>query len=493
MVDMKKVLGRIPVFRYDGTAKVMYNAFLIFASLAGTIITSYRLTFRDIRLDVLYWLITAVYVLDIPYTFNQSVKKGLVVYADRREHCPPVPEGLVHRRRDRRHPFRGDLFPLHRPRRLAAVGVVLLDIIVITKVLKMAKISKVSAIFRDIRESLSVNPALMRLVTFAFWFVTVIHLMACGWVLIGASEASRSPFDQYLRGLYWTVTTIATIGYGDYTPNHDSNPQIIYTIVVMIFGVGMYGYIIGNVATLIANLDTARATYQEKMEEINDFLRTRRVPGLLQKRVRDYYAYLWETRKSVTSVSITEELPHTLSMEILLFLNQKILQKVSLFKSANEIFIREIVQLLQPMVFLPDDYIIRQGEFGDCMYFLSEGDVEVLVASAQGGAARAGLAIRRDRAHPGREAHGEHPRPVVLRRVQAFQGGLRRPARPVSGFRRTGEEGRRGPAEGHEGKDPDAPTPGHRPGDHEHPASPVPENSVFLEPAGGIEHSWRHA
>ena len=99
--------------------------------------------------------------------------------------------------------------------------------------------------------------------------------------------------------------------------------------------------------------------------------------------MRDYYAYLWETRKSISTVSITEELPHTLSMEILLFMNQKILQKVSLFKSANEIFIREIVRLLQPMVFLPDDYIIRQGELGDCMYFLSEGDVEVLVGNAK--------------------------------------------------------------------------------------------------------------
>ena len=29
---------------------------------------------------------------------------------------------------------------------------------------------------------------------------------------------------------------------------------------------------------------------------------------------------------------------------------------------ADEIFIREVVQLLHSMVFLPDDYIIRQGE-----------------------------------------------------------------------------------------------------------------------------------
>jgi CRP-like cAMP-binding protein len=56
---------------------------------------------------------------------------------------------------------------------------------------------------------------------------------------------------------------------------------------------------------------------------------------------------------------------------------------VTLFRNANEIFIREIVQLLRPIVFLPGDYIIRQGEYGDCMYFLSSGDVEVVVGEAR--------------------------------------------------------------------------------------------------------------
>jgi voltage-gated potassium channel len=175
------------------------------------------------------------------------------------------------------------------------------------------------------------------------------------------------------------VTTIATIGYGDYYPDHGSNTQIIYTLGVMLFGVGMYGYIIGNVATLIANLDVARANYQKRMEEVNDFLRNKRVPGDLQGRVRDYYSYVWETHKSISTVTMVDELPHTLAMEVLLFLNRAILEKVSLFKNANEIFVREIVQLLRPLIFLPDDYIIRQGEYGDCMYFLASGDVEIVV------------------------------------------------------------------------------------------------------------------
>jgi hypothetical protein len=381
MFNSKALAGKIPVFREDGSAKTVYNAVLIFAALAGTIITSYRLTFRYFQLDATYWLITIVYLLDIPYTFNQAVKKGMTVHSDRRSIARLYLRGWFFVDLIAALPFTWIFTVIAGgPDALGSPGAgAFLDVIVFTKVLKMAKISKVSAIFRDIRESLSVNPAMMRLVTFAFWFVTVVHLMACGWVLIGASEKARPDLDQYLRGLYWCVTTIATIGYGDYTPSHDSNPQIVYTIVVMIFGVGMYGYIIGNVATLIANLDVSRANYQKKMEEINDFLRTKRVPPPLQGRVRNYYAYLWETQKSVSTIAMTEELPHTLSMEILLYLNRAILEKVSLFKNANEIFIREIVQLLRPMVFLPDDYIIRQGEYGDCMYFLSNGDVEVLV------------------------------------------------------------------------------------------------------------------
>ncbi len=374
---MKKIIGRIPVFPHDGTAKVVYNGFFILVALAGTIITSYRLTFHIYDFDLLYWIITAVYLVDIPYSFNQAVKKGLVVYEDRKSIARLYLRGWFALDVLASIPF-GYFFSLLPGHLTTTIGAIL-DIVMITKLMKMLKIGKVSAIFRDIRASLSVNPSLMRLVTFGFWFVTVVHLMACGWVAIGASETSRSNWDQYLRGLYWCVTTIATIGYGDYTPNHDSNVQIVYTIVVMIFGVGMYGYIIGNVSSLIANLDVARANYQKKMEEINDFLHTKRVPSPLQTRVRNYYAYLWETQKSISNVSMTEELPHTLSMEILLFLNRSILEKVSLFKNANEIFIREIVQLLRPMVFLPDDYIIRQGEFGDCMYFLSNGDVEVLV------------------------------------------------------------------------------------------------------------------
>ena len=34
---------------------------------------------------------------------------------------------------------------------------------------------------------------------------------------------------------------------------------------------------------------------------------------------------------------------------------------------------------MEPLAFLPGDYIIRQGEYGDSMYFLSSGEIEVII------------------------------------------------------------------------------------------------------------------
>lgn len=49
-----------------------------------------------------------------------------------------------------------------------------------------------------------------------------------------------------------------------------------------------------------------------------------------------------------------------------------------LFEGASEAFLREASSFLQPVVAFPGDVILTQGALGDCMYFLTDGSVEVL-------------------------------------------------------------------------------------------------------------------
>ncbi|MBI4977948.1 MAG: ion transporter [Spirochaetes bacterium] len=366
----------IPVIPYDSKFRVFWNVFIVLSILAATIIFSYRMVHGEDKTDFIYVLFTVIFSLDIFVNLNLSVKKKLDVISDR----PTIIKTYL------RSWFIFDFlaafpFPifigLFRPETLH--NPVVANILASFWFFRLLKLTKASGTFREIQTALNINPGVMRLSVFAFWFIQMVHFIALGWIMIGAVEQNRSHMDQYIRALYWTVTTVATIGYGDYYPNHEKNVEIIFTIVAQIFGVGMYGYIIGNVSGLIANLDVAKANFLKKLEEVNDYMRTKSVPAPLQQKVRNYYNYLWETQKSAATGSVMEELPYTLAMEISLFMNRGILEKVSLFRNANDIFIREITQLLKPMVFLPNDYIIRQGEFGDCMYFLSVGDVEVVV------------------------------------------------------------------------------------------------------------------
>ena len=361
---------------YNHPARIAWNILILCAILAFLFIITYRVVFSKFTGDFFYYALNALFVLDIGFNFVTKVKLGYM----RLESLPEI----------RAHYLRGwftidviAAFPFE-IMLLAMFGGIPTDsvglfVYFLFQALTLIKLLKVGRIFKELEEALDIIPALRRLVLFGYALAASLHIVVLGWIIIGGTEQNRPPFDQYLRGLYWVVTTIATIGYGDYYPNHDSNIQLVYTIVVELFGVGMFSYVIANVSSLVANLDIARSSHQRRLEEVNAYMRAQRIPPDLQERVRDYYSYLWTKQRGVDATNVLEDMPIGLSQEILLFLNRDILSRVSIFKDANELFIRESVRLMKPQVFLPGEYIIRQGEFADCMYFLASGEVRIVI------------------------------------------------------------------------------------------------------------------
>ena len=173
------------------------------------------------------------------------------------------------------------------------------DALRLLRLLRLVKLILVSRSARRLRNSWNaVNPSLLRMGILAFWIIMTAHFVAIGWLLVGGvPDTGLSPPEQYLQALYWTTTTLTTIGYGDITPV--GTVQILYTIVIQIIGAGLYGFVIGTIATLIANVDVAKSNFQDRLERIQTFLRFRNIPTDLQDRVREYFDYLWESRPGV--------------------------------------------------------------------------------------------------------------------------------------------------------------------------------------------------
>ncbi|MDC7221010.1 MAG: ion transporter [Spirochaetales bacterium] len=226
----------------------------------------------------------------------------------------------------------------------------------------------------------AINPSVIRMIIMVFWILVAAHLVSCGWIALGGIAPDQTKGDTYLQAFYWTITTLTTIGYGDISPDLSHKSQIIFTIITQLLGAGMYGFIIGNISNLIANMDVAKSNHKEKVERINDFLKYKNIPAPLQRRVSNYYDYLWESRRGYNEAAVIEELPHSLKMQITIQMNKELIQKVPLFEHAPDSFLKEVILNLEPVIFTPGDYIMEAGEMGYEMYFISSGKVDVLSA-----------------------------------------------------------------------------------------------------------------
>lgn len=250
---------------------------------------------------------------------------------------------------------------------------------------RMLRLFRLARLFRLIRIAQSMqrvnrrnifNPSILRMVFLVFWIAFGAHFITSGWILLYGNPDNLDMGTQYLQALYWTITTLTTIGYGDITPS--TNTQIIYVIFIELSGAGMYGFIIGNIANLITNIDIAKTQYSEKMEKISTFMKYRNLPFELQHRIINYYNYLWESRRGYDETAVLQDLPVSLKTQVAIYINKEIIEKVPIFNGASDAFVREIILNLDPVVFTPGDIIVNQGDIGYDMFFISKGSVDVV-------------------------------------------------------------------------------------------------------------------
>lgn len=83
--------------------------------------------------------------------------------------------------------------------------------------------------------------------------------------------------------MYWSVTTLTTIGYGDITPG--TNSERIFTMIWMLTGVVFYSFTIGSLTSTISNIDTKKRIMQTKLNAANEWFREASIDRALANQV----------------------------------------------------------------------------------------------------------------------------------------------------------------------------------------------------------------
>lgn len=242
--------------------------------------------------------------------------------------------------------------------------------------LLLVRFGKIPSLFRRFRERHDdfLLPGWVTLALSLLIIAAAFHTLACFWLFFSPFE-NETPLTSYNMALYWTITTVATIGYGDITPK--TNEARLYTMLVMFLGVAFYSLIIGQVSRLMTQSDHRKAAVQDKLDVMSALFRHYSIPPDLQQSVLKFYSHLLSSTLNENEEKILAELPPALQSEIRVYMNVTLIARVSLFKSVSRDCLLEAAQGLEQFLFNPGQSIIRKGDQGEEMFLLSHGTVRV--------------------------------------------------------------------------------------------------------------------
>ncbi|KAL2097607.1 hypothetical protein ACEWY4_006814 [Coilia grayii] len=234
-------------------------------------------------------------------------------------------------------------------------------------------------------------------------FALIAHWLACIWYAIGNVErvgssrigwlnslgeqlgkpynnsiASSGPSikDKYVTALYFTFSSLTSVGFGNVSPN--TNSEKIFSICIMLIGSLMYASIFGNVSAIIQRLYSGTARYHAQMMRVREFIRFHQIPNPLRQRLEEYFQHAWSYTNGIDMNAVLKGFPECLQADICLHLNRTLLQNCKAFKGSSKGCLRALAMRFKTTHAPPGDTLVHAGDVISALYFISRGSIEIV-------------------------------------------------------------------------------------------------------------------
>ncbi|XP_026479261.1 cyclic nucleotide-gated cation channel subunit A [Ctenocephalides felis] len=195
------------------------------------------------------------------------------------------------------------------------------------------------------------------------------------WVYNLNGPRNSSLSRQYIYSFYWSTLTLTTIGE---TPTPENDAEYLFVVCDFLAGVLIFATIVGNIGSMISNMNVAKVDFQNRMDGVKQYMAFRKISGELEARVIRWFAYTWSQSGALDEEKVLSALPDKLKAEIAIVVHMETLRKVTIFQDCEPGLLEALVLKLRLQIFSPADYICRKGDVGKEMYIVKRGTLTVV-------------------------------------------------------------------------------------------------------------------
>ncbi|XP_078408944.1 voltage-gated delayed rectifier potassium channel KCNH8-like [Cetorhinus maximus] len=181
--------------------------------------------------------------------------------------------------------------------------------------------------------------------------------------------------SSYITSLYFALSSLTSVGFGNVSANTDV--EKIFSICTMLIGALMHAVVFGNVTAIIQRMYSRRSLYHTRTKDLKDFIRVHRIPKQLKQRMLECFQTTWSVNNGIDANELLKDFPDELRADIAMHLNKEILQ-LPIFESASRGCLRSLSLSIKTSFCAPGEYLIRQGDALQAIYFVCSGSMEVL-------------------------------------------------------------------------------------------------------------------
>ena len=171
--------------------------------------------------------------------------------------------------------------------------------------------------------------------------------------------AMRSLSVRYVGALYWSFTTLTTVGYGDISAN--TTAERVFAILGMVGGGLMFSVIISYIGTMMKSQTALDDNCKMKMLAVEKFTGEHMVPKNLRKELTRYFRTQYESMGNMTS-QVLKDIPFDMREALVEKIYKDMIDRLAILQNCSRLGAVEFCSRLEESHLARGTSSVRRAE-----------------------------------------------------------------------------------------------------------------------------------